>query len=115
MGKQRSHTPEIQHVKPPPIMLYSVTGDQLQRIKEACSQVSHDLSFALAALSVGLTALTTFLAVSQLTDKQQTFFIVLMLICAVVFLYTGIRWFVSRNKAASIIDAIRQSDQPESK
>ncbi len=115
MDDQRSINPKIQYIEPPPIKWYGVSGDQLDRIKEACSQVGHDLSFALTALSVGLTGLITLLTVPQLTDKQQTFFLVLTIICGVVFLYTGIRWIGSRNKAACIIDAIRQSDQPETK
>ena len=114
MDEQPKHTPKIQHVEPPPIMLYSVTGERLDGIKEACSTVGQDLSFALASFSVGLTVLITYLTVPQLTNNQQTFCLVVMLICAVVFLYTGIRWFTSRNSAARIIDAIRRSDQPDS-
>lgn len=115
MGKQRSHTPEIQHVEPPPIMVYSVTGDRLDRIEEACSHVGYDFTFAVTSLSVGVTLLATYFTVPQLTDKQQALMFTLMILCLAVLLYTGIRWLRSRNKAVSIIDAIRGSDQPESK
>lgn len=114
MAKRQTPTPEIQYVAPPPIKWYGVSGDQLDRIKEACSHVGYDFSFALSSLSIGVTLLGTFYSLPQLTDLQRAIFISLMVLCAVVFVYTGIRWCFSRNKAASIIDAIRRSDQPES-
>ncbi|MEK6702213.1 MAG: hypothetical protein AABZ53_08115 [Planctomycetota bacterium] len=113
MARQRNHTPEIKYVAPPPIVMYQVSGDQLDRIKEECSQVGHDLSFALAAGGSGLTTVTTLLTVPQLTDKQQGLFLVLSIALGLVFLYTGVRWFWARRKAPAIIDSIRRSDQPE--
>ena len=114
MTDKRIRAPKIEFVPPPPIKWYGVSGDQLDRIEEACSDVGHDLSFALAAGSVGVTSLITYFSVSQLTSKQRIIFVAVMVISAALFLYTGIRWFRTRNKAKRLIDAIRASDQPES-
>lgn len=114
MAKRQTPTPEIQYVAPPPIKMYSVSGDRLDRIQEACSQVGHAFSIALTALSIDVTLIVTKLTVSQLTDNQKNILILLILIFTGAFLVTGYLWYRSRNKAATIIDAIRRSDQPES-
>lgn len=113
MSDTRIRPPKIEYVTPPPIKWYGVSGDQLDRIEEACSEVGHDLSFALAAGSIGVTSLITYISVSQLTINQRITFICVMIISAAVFLYTGIRWLRTRKKAKRMIDAIRASDQPE--
>lgn len=113
MDDQQSPAPKIVFVEPPEIQLHVITGDQLDRIKEASTQVNHDLSFAIGAFSVGATLLTTYVSVPELTDRQQGVFLILTAVCVVVFLYTGIRWLRRRETAAGIIDAIRQPDQPK--
>ncbi|GJM19489.1 MAG: hypothetical protein DHS20C14_17020 [Phycisphaeraceae bacterium] len=114
MPKQSGPRPKIEYVEPPPIKWYGVSGDQLQRIKESCSSVGHDLSFALSSVSVGVTLIVTALTISQLTSVQQITFWVLAGICGVVFLYTGIRWLRSCNRACVIIESIQnESNAPE--
>lgn len=113
MADPRIRAPKIEYVAPPPIKWYGVSGERLDRIEEACSDVGHDLSFALAAGSAGVTSLITYFSISQLTSNQRIVFLVVMAISGAVFLYTGIRWLRTRNKAKRMIDAIRASDQPK--
>lgn len=113
MATQKRPAAKIEYVDPPPIKVYQVYDQQLDQLEEASSQVGHDFSFALASLSIGITTLVTRQSISQLTPHQRMFFSTVAILSAVVFLYTGIRWFGTRNVARNVIDDIRNWTQPE--
>lgn len=107
--------PEFVFHRPPPIEIYQVRGDQLDRIEEDCGQVDHDLTFSIATGSIAITLCATLLT-TEASDSVQTIFIVATVVCFLVSLYTGIRWFRRRRSIPKVLQIIRsrQSDNPSS-
>ena len=105
--------PEIIFHRPPRIEIYSVTGDQLDRIEESCGQVGHDLTFLIAAGSVAITLLATLLT-TEASNLVQTIFIIIIVSCTLTSLYTGIRWVRRRRDVPKTLQVIRskRSDDP---
>lgn len=97
----------------PRIEVYQVTDDELQRIEDGYGQVGQDLTFAVTSLSFSV-AFAIALATGRFSDKVFALFLILMIIFAVVALYTGFRWFRVRRAAPNVIATIRaRKTEPE--
>ena len=107
-----NQTPEIIFNPPPPIQLYSVNGDQLQRIEESCSSVGEDLTFAIASFSTGLAFLIALLT-GTFSETVFAIFVALVILCSIISLYTGLKWRRGKNAVRAAITAIRGPTQPE--
>lgn len=113
MAAQKKQETEIVTYKIPRIEVYQVTDDELRRIEEGTGQIGEDLTFAVAALSFAIAFLIT-LATTPLTDLLKTIFIAVIIICTIVFFYTGARWWRVRTTASKAIASIRsRKDNPE--
>ena len=98
----------------PQIEVYQVTDDELKRIEDGYGQVGQDLTFAVTSLSLCI-AFGIALLTGTFSERLFVFLLVLVIICAVVALYTGIRWFRARREAPSVIATIRaRKTEPES-
>ncbi len=97
---------EIVTYRIPRIEVYQVTDDELCRIEEGCSRVSQDFNFATNFLSFGI-AFFIALLTATFSESLRTIFIIILVVCGVVFLYTGARWWRQRKKAPSVIAKIR--------
>jgi len=113
MTAQRKDGTEIVTYKIPRIEVYQVTDDEIKRIEEGMGQVGEDLTFAVASLSFAIAFFIT-LSTVPLTDLLQTIFIAIVIICVIVFLYTGVRWWRARTTASNVITSIRsRKDNPD--
>jgi len=113
MDGQQKKEPDIVTYRIPRIEVYQVTDDELGRIEEGCSQVGQDLTFAVAFLSFAIAFFITLLT-GTLSDLKRGIFIVTVVVCAVVSLYTGMRWMRARKRAPNVIANIRsRKDNPE--
>ena len=113
MDVQKNQAPEIVTYRIPRIEVYQVTDDELRRIEEGSGQVDQDLTFAVAFLSFAIAFLIT-LSTVTLSDLMRSIFIAVIIICTVVFLYTGARWWRRRKTASNVIASIRsRKDNPE--
>ena len=92
--------------KIPKIETYEVTDDELERIGESCSSVSQDLTFMVAALSIGFTLLAALLS-APFTQTFQTLFLVIVVVSAFVGVYTGVKWYRAQTATRGIIAKIR--------
>jgi hypothetical protein len=99
--------PEIVTYRIPRIEVYQVTDDELRRIEEAGGQVGQDLTFAVAALSICVSFLIA-LTTATLSDLTRNIFIALVIVSAVVFSYTGLRWYRTRRTGPDTIASIRR-------
>ena len=97
----------------PRIEVYQVTDDELKRIEDGYGQVGQDLTFAVTSLSFCI-AFGIALLTGKFSERLFVFLLVLVIICAVVALYTGIRWFRARRAAPNVIATIRaRKTEPE--
>jgi len=97
---------EIVTYRIPRIEVYQITDDEMCRIEEGCGHVSQDFGFATFFLSFGV-AFFIALVSAQFSDKLRPVFIVVVVICGVGALYTGIRWWMQKGKVPEVIAKIR--------
>ena len=90
----------------PRIEVYQVTDDELRRIEYGFGQVGQDPTFAVASLSSSV-AFAIALATAGLSERLFIVFLSLVVIAAIVAVYTGVRWWRARKAAPAVIAAIR--------
>lgn len=98
--------PEVVTYRIPRIEVYQVTDDELRRIEDGFGQVGQDLTFAVASLSVCIAFAIT-LVTATLSEKLFAIFLSLVVIAALVALYTGARWWRTKRAAPTVIATIR--------
>jgi threonine/homoserine/homoserine lactone efflux protein len=86
--------------------VYQVSDQELKQIEETYGHVGQDLTFAIAFFSFGLAFLIALLT-ATLSEFHRLIFINVVIICGVVFLYTGIRWWRTRKTVPNVIANIR--------
>ena len=107
--------PEVVTYRIPRIEVYQVTDDEIRRIEEGCAHVGQDLTFAVASLSICVSFLVALFS-ATLTQASQTAFVIIIVISAVVCVYTGFRWWRERRATPDTIAKIRSrraEPQPE--
>jgi len=97
---------EIVTYKIPRIEVYQLTDDEICRIEEVCGQVNQDFSFATTFLSFGIAFLLALLT-ATFSERLHTIFIIVVVICGIGFLYTGIPWWGQRKKVPDVVAKIR--------
>jgi Flp pilus assembly protein TadB len=113
MDVRKKQDPEIVTYRIPRIEVYQVTDDELTRIEEASGHVDQDFTFAVAFLSFAIAFAIT-LVTATLSDLIRSIFILVIIICTIVFLYTGTRWWRTRKSAPKVIASIRsRKENPE--
>jgi len=113
MDAQSKDSPEIVTHRIPRIEIYQATDDELNRIEEGYTQVGLDLTFAMTSLSSGLAFLIALLT-ATLSERVRLLFIAVVVLCAVVFLYTGTKWWRMRKAGPNVIAKIRsRKSDPE--
>jgi len=90
----------------PHIEVYHVTDDELSRIEESHGQVGLDFTFAVSSLTTCI-SFGIAIATAKFSDKQLAVFVGLVVISGIIALYTGIKWWRSKNKVPSVISSIR--------
>ena len=98
--------PEIVTHRIPKIEVYQITEQELERIEEGIGSVSQDLTFAVASLSAGISFLIALLA-GTLSQTVFITFTIIVIVCGVVFLYTGIKWWRTKRITPNVIARIR--------
>ncbi len=98
--------PQVITYRIPRIEVYQVTEDELGRIEEGFGQVGQDYTFAVASLSCCI-AFAIALATASLPAQLFIIFLSLVVISALVALYTGVRWWRVRKTAPAVIATIR--------
>jgi uncharacterized membrane protein len=106
MDAQSKEGPEIVTHRIPRIEIYQVSDDELNRIEESYAHVGLDLTFATISLSSGLAFLIALLS-ATFSEKVRLLFIVLVVICAAIFFYTGTKWWRMRKTGPNVIAKIR--------
>lgn len=98
--------PEVVTYRIPRIEVYQVTDDEIRRIEDGCSNVGQDLTFAVASLSI-CASFSVALLTATLTQAVRAFFIGIVIISAVVCVYTGSKWWQTRKATPDTIAKIR--------
>ena len=104
---KESEGPEIVTYKIPRIEMYQVADYQLKRLEEGYAQVGQDLTFATASLSSGLAFLIA-LVTATFSEWIRVLLWAIVIICGLVFLYTGARWWRARKEVPDVIAEIRR-------
>lgn len=88
------------------IEVYQLTDDELSRIEEGYGQVGQDLTFAVTSLSFCI-AFIIALITASFSERLFIIFLSLVVVFALVALYTGIRWWRARKAAPTVIATVR--------
>lgn len=88
------------------IEIYEVLDVELRSIELSCGLLSQDLTFAVSAVSVGVTVGTS-LIVGTFAPTVFIAFATVGLVSAVVAVYTGLRWWRHRAATLATLAAIR--------
>ena len=89
------------------VVIYEVTGEDLEQLEKETLTVGEDFSFALASLSVALSFTATLATVTIPAGKTFDVFWIVMILGYLSGIFFGIRWFRGRNKFESVLSKIR--------
>lgn len=107
MGSSQKQIPEIVVHPIREIHFTEVTDDELQRIREHSGQVGQDLSFALSSGSICISFLIAIFTATLNDNRRQMFWSVVM-VSAVTFAYTGIKWWRNRKLVSEVFASIEK-------
>ena len=99
-------TRETRVYKAPPTEIYEVTADELELLDNSCHGLGQDLSFAIGSASIAVSFVIA-LSSADPRDTVRTVYVLVTLVFAVVFLYTGSKWWRARRTSPPIIERIR--------
>lgn len=94
------------------VVIYEVTGEDLEQLEKETLTVGEDFSFALALLAVAISFTVTLSTVSIPAGKTFDVFWIVMLGSYVAGLFFGIRWFRGRRQFMSVCRKIRERGGP---
>jgi hypothetical protein len=94
------------------LVLYDVTGDELDQLESERLTLSQDFSFAAVGLSVGVSFLIGITTTTITLDRLFQSFFVVTLVGFVGAAFFGIRWLRGRSKFRSVIQRIRDRAEP---
>ena len=106
MDEQGRDRPEIVTYRIPRIEVYQVTDDELKRLEEGCSQVGQDLTLAVACFSFFVAFLIALLT-ATFSSVVGIIFVIVDIGSGLVGIYTGVRWWRSREKTPNVMAQIR--------
>jgi hypothetical protein len=104
--KKKRDKPQIVTYTIPKIEVYQVTDSELTTIETSHGHVSQDFTFATISLSLGVAFLIALLTTTP-SSATSIIFTIVIIVCAFVFLYTGIRWWRTRNTLPNVVADIR--------
>lgn len=94
------------------VVLYEVTGEDLEQLEKETLTVGEDFSFALAALSIAASFTVALTTVTIPPGKTNEVFWIVMLFGYVAGLFFGIRWVRGRNQFRGVMQKIRSRGGP---
>lgn len=89
------------------LVIYEVTGDQLDQLETEATGLSDDLTFATAGVSAGIAFLLALLTVDIASDRLFTVFLVLTVAMFLLAAVCGVRWYRSRKKFKGVVARIK--------
>src|ERR1041385_3101951 len=90
------------------LVIYEVTGQELEQMERETLSISEDFSFAVAGLSVAVTVAAALLTVDVASERIYHSFFVTMVLGFLVFLYCGIKWLRGKRSYKSTVQRIKQ-------
>lgn len=94
------------------VVIYEVTGEDLEQLEKETLTVGEDFSFALALFAVAISFTITLSTVSIPAGKTFDVFWIVMLGSYIAGLFFGIRWFRGRHEFQSVCRKIRERGGP---
>ena len=94
------------------LVLYEITGEQLNELETEALTVGEDLTFAVVALTAALSFLISLLTTKIESDRTFQFFLIVTILGFVGAFYFGIRWFRRRGAFKQAVGRIRQEAGP---
>ncbi len=94
------------------VVIYEVTGEDLEQLEKETLTVGEDFSFALAALSIAASFTVTLSTVTMPAGKTNDVFWIVMLLGYIAGLYFGIRWIRGRRQFRGVMTKIRGRGGP---
>lgn len=94
------------------LVLYEVSGDEMDQIEKETLSISEDFSFGIAGLSVALSFMSTLVTVDITSDRTFYVFFIIMCLGFLVALHCGVRWFRTRQNFKGAIIRIKSRVGP---
>lgn len=89
------------------LVLYEISGDDLDQLENEGLAVGEDFSFALFGISVAVSFTITLLSTKIESDRLYQSFFVVTLLGYLAGAFFGIRWINARRKHAGIVKKIK--------
>ena len=94
------------------LVIYEISGDELDTLEKETAAISEDLSFALVGLSFGV-AFSISLATTKIeSDRTFAVFVLVTILSYLDALYFGIRWLRGKSKTTTIVAKIKKRVGP---
>lgn len=94
------------------LVLYEISGDELDQLENERLVLSEEFSFASVALGVAIALLVTLKTVTFDSDRTYLTFLTVDILAWTTALYFGITWFIGRRKMKSVVKKIRERVGP---
>jgi hypothetical protein len=94
------------------VVIYEVTGEDLEQLEKETLTVGEDFSFALAASAVAISFTITLSTVTIAAGKTYDVFWIVMLGSYVAATFFGVRWFNGRKQFKGVVKKIRERGGP---
>ena len=111
-NNKRPSAPQIVTYQIPKIEVYQVTDAELTSMETSHGQVGQDFTIAVTSLSLGV-AFVLALLTGTFQPAWETTIKILTAMCGFSFIYTGIRWWRTRNVLPRVITEIRSRKVPD--
>jgi hypothetical protein len=89
------------------MVIYEVTGEDLEQLEKETLTVGEDFSFALASLSVAASFTITLSTVNIPAGKTYEVFWIVLMVSYLAAVFFGIRWYRGRKKFRTVLVKIR--------
>jgi hypothetical protein len=94
------------------LVIYEVSGDELDTLEKETAAISEDLSFALVGLSFGVAFSIALSTTAIPSDRTFSVFVLVTIISYLDAAYFGIRWLRGRSKTTTIVAEIKKRVGP---
>jgi hypothetical protein len=97
------------------LVIFEITGQELDEMERETLSLSEDFSFAIAGLSIAITLASVIFTVKIDSERIYETFVIMMTLGFVVALYCGIRWFRGRKTFKGVVQKIKSRAGPREK
>jgi hypothetical protein len=94
------------------LVIFEVTGQELDQMERETLSVSEDFSFAITGLSIAITLASVLFTVEIESQRVYVTFLTIMILGFLVAVYCGTKWFRGRTTFKAVVQKIKERVGP---